>query len=149
MDEWLHATENYELVNVCSSSICPWTTWPPFRRQYFQMHFHEWGVLYFDQNFTKVCSQWSNWQYPSIGLDNGLAPNRRQAIIWTNADLIHWRIYATLGEDELMACYCWDPWLIEAERLVYVSVTYAIIGSDNGMWPGRHQAIIWFSAGIL
>ena len=27
--------------------------------------------------------------------------NRRQAIIWTNADSIHWRIYAALGEDEL------------------------------------------------
>ena len=24
-----------------------------------------------------------------------------QAIIWTNADLIHWRIYAALGGDEL------------------------------------------------
>ena len=42
-----------------------------------------------------------NWQNPSIGLDNGLAPNRRQAIIWTNADPIHWRIYAALGGDEL------------------------------------------------
>ena len=33
----------------------------------------------------------------SIGLDKGLAlaSNRRQAIIWTNADPIHWRIYAT------------------------------------------------------
>ena len=30
--------------------------------------------------------------------NNGLAPNRRQAIIWTNADLIHWRIYAALGD---------------------------------------------------
>ena len=28
-------------------------------------------------------------------------PNRRQAIIWTNAHPIHWRIYAALGEDEL------------------------------------------------
>ena len=28
--------------------------------------------------------------------DNGLAPIRRQAIIWTNADPIHWRIYAAL-----------------------------------------------------
>ena len=26
----------------------------------------------------------SNWQYVSIGSDNGLAANRRQAIIWTN-----------------------------------------------------------------
>ena len=34
---------------------------------------------------------------PCTGLDNGLAPNRRQAVIWTNADPIHWRIYAALG----------------------------------------------------
>ena len=34
--------------------------------------------------FTEVCSQGSNWQYPSIGSVNGLAPSRRQAIIWTN-----------------------------------------------------------------
>ena len=25
----------------------------------------------------------------------------RLAIIWTNADTIHWRIYATLGGDDL------------------------------------------------
>ena len=37
----------------------------------------------------------------SIGLDNGLTLNRQQAIIWTNADPIHWRIYASLGGDEL------------------------------------------------
>ena len=27
-----------------------------------------------------------------IGSDNGLAPNRRQAIIWTNDGLVYWRI---------------------------------------------------------
>ena len=37
------------------------------------------------------------WWLPSIGLDNGLVPNKRQAIMWTNADPIHWRIYAALG----------------------------------------------------
>ena len=36
------------------------------------------------------------WLKIYIGLDNGLAPNRRWAIIWTNADPIHWRIYAAL-----------------------------------------------------
>ena len=36
----------------------------------------------------------------SIGLPHGLAPNRRQANIWTNGDPIHWRIYAALGGDE-------------------------------------------------
>ena len=34
-------------------------------------------------------------------IDSGLAAKRRQAIIWTNADLNHWHIYAALGEDEL------------------------------------------------
>ena len=65
------------------------------------MHFREWKILYFDYNFTDVCSQGSNWQSSSISLDNGLAPNTWQAIIWTNADPINWRIYATLGGDEL------------------------------------------------
>ena len=55
----------------------------------FQMHFRERKVLYVDLDFIEFCSYGSSWQYPSIGLDNGLTPNRRQAIIWTNADPIH------------------------------------------------------------
>ena len=39
------------------------------------------NLLNFKRNFTEMYSLWSNWQYGSIGLDNGLAPNRRQAII--------------------------------------------------------------------
>ena len=35
-------------------------------------------------------------------LDNGLVPSRRQAIIWTNNEPIHWRIYAALVGEELM-----------------------------------------------
>ena len=35
---------------------------------------------------------------PSI---DGLAPKKRKAIIWTNADPVHLRIYVALGEDEL------------------------------------------------
>ena len=34
-----------------------------------------------------------------------MAPNRWQAIIWTNADPINWRIYATLGGDELIQMF--------------------------------------------
>ena len=33
----------------------------------------------------------------NIGSGNGLAPDRRQAIIWTNVDQVHWRTYAALG----------------------------------------------------
>ena len=47
--------------------------------------------------FPEVCFDGSNWQLPSIGLENGLATNRRQAIIWTNADPILLHIYAALG----------------------------------------------------
>ena len=36
--------------------ISPWTKWMPFPRQHFQMHFHEWKVLYFDLNFIEVSS---------------------------------------------------------------------------------------------
>ena len=43
----------------------------------------------------------SNWQYVSIGSDDGLASSRRQVIIWSIADPVHWRIYAALGGDEL------------------------------------------------
>ena len=41
----------------------------------------------FDWNFAEVCSQGSNLQCSSIGSDNGLAPARRQAIIWSNDGL--------------------------------------------------------------
>ena len=34
----------------------------------------------------KFVRRGSNQQYSSIGSDNGLAPARRQAIIWTNDD---------------------------------------------------------------
>ena len=46
----------------------------------------------------KICSCGSNWQTVRIGSGNGLESIRRQAIIWTNADIIHWRINAALGE---------------------------------------------------
>ena len=32
----------------------PWTKWPPFCRRYFQMHFREWKVFYFDKSSLKV-----------------------------------------------------------------------------------------------
>ena len=36
-----------------------------------------------------------------MGSDNGFSPNRREAIIWTNDGIVHWRIYASLGLNEL------------------------------------------------
>ena len=50
----------------------------------FSNAFFEWKCMNFDWNFTEICSQGSNWQYYSIGSDNGLSLTRRQAIIWTS-----------------------------------------------------------------
>ena len=61
--------------------IIPWTKWLPFRTGEFQMHFNGRNVWYIHSNFNKVCLWWPNWQYVNIGLDDGSAPNRRQAII--------------------------------------------------------------------
>ena len=104
LEHRIHAPQLY--AQRAASLTSPWIKWNmmPFHRQYFHMHFREWKVLYFDKNFTEICSKGFNWQQTSTGLDNGLAPNRRQAIIWTNADPINWCIYAALGGDELTSC---------------------------------------------
>ena len=39
--------------------------------------------------------QESNYQYTSIGSDDGFAP------IWTNVGLVYWRKYASLGLNKL------------------------------------------------
>ena len=44
------------------------------------------------------CSHESLWQSAGIGSGDGLVPNRRQIIIWTNGDPVHGRMYAALGE---------------------------------------------------
>ena len=36
-------------------------------------------------------------KHSSIGSCNGLVPNRQQAITWTNAYPVHWRMYAAFG----------------------------------------------------
>ena len=40
-----------------------------------------------------------------IGVDEGLVSNRRQAITWTNEDLVYSHIYASLVTDELTRKY--------------------------------------------
>ena len=73
----------------------------PFCRRHFQVQFLEWKLLNFKSNFTEICSLGSNWQYGTIGSDNGLAPNRQQVIIWANVGMLYWCIYASLGLNEL------------------------------------------------
>ena len=50
-----------------------------------------------------------------IGSGNGLVPNRQQAIIWTNNDLVHWGLYASIGLSELS---WWSPLIYWYESLI-------------------------------
>ena len=53
--------------------------------------------IFFNEN-DRISIQISLRQQASIDSGNGLAPNRRQAINWTNDDPVHWRVYAALRE---------------------------------------------------
>ena len=72
-----------------------------FDRRPFSNAFPWMKMIEFRFNLHWIFPQDSNWQYASIGSGHGLAPNRRQAITWTNDDPVHWRIYASLGRNEL------------------------------------------------
>ena len=56
------------------------------RRHLHQVYFIEWKWWNSDSNVNEMCFQESIWQYFSIGSGNGLAPNGRQAVTWTNDD---------------------------------------------------------------
>ena len=56
------------------------TEWLSISWRHFQMHFLEWSYINVDYDVTGICSIWFNYQYSSIGSDNGLASARRQAI---------------------------------------------------------------------
>ena len=83
----------------------------------------------FDKKITEVCSWWFNWQQPSISLDNGLSPSRRQAIFWTKTDSIHWRIYALLEGDGLKL-YCKTITLFSVQWIYFMN-TIAILLYKN------------------
>ena len=96
---WFVTTIELHLAEACCQTLCASTTrlslewgilthWcrDNMARLHFQMHFLEWKCMNFDSDFTELSSQGSNWQYLSTSSDNGLAPTRWQAIIWTNAD---------------------------------------------------------------
>ena len=64
------------------------------------MHFLERKQFYFDSSFTEIFPMGPiNKKTLSIGSDN-VAPNSRQAIIWTNDGTRYRRIYAALSLNE-------------------------------------------------
>ena len=65
----------------------------------------------------------------SIGSDNDLVPSGRQANIWTNDGLVWWRMYASLGLNELTLM--WRHSIVKREagpifqptEMVYVTIS--------------------------
>ena len=63
-----------------------------FTNAIFLMKMYEFWLKFHWSLFLRV-----DWQYPGIDSDNVLSPARRQAIIWTNDGLVHWRIYVSMS----------------------------------------------------
>ena len=97
-------------------------------------------------------SLWSNWQYGNIGSDNGLAPNRRQAKLWSVVGMFYWRIYASFGLNALTwyyTQYCSarerrslsSSWALLVKLLSSESDWTFNIGSANGLVPWGNKPL--------
>ena len=79
-------------------------------------------------------------------------PTLVQIMAWCQWWLIYWRIYASLGLNEWNR-FCYKLFvkaLTHWGRATYICISkLTIIGPDNGLSPGRCQAIIWTNIGIL
>ena len=78
--------------------------WPPLWQTTFSSAFPWIKIYKFWIKFHwNMFLRWtSNWQYGGIASDIGLAPKRRQAIIWSNVGMLHWCIYATHGLNDVI-----------------------------------------------
>ena len=65
--------------------------------------------------------------YQVIGLENGLAPNRQQAIIWSNVVMLYWRTYVSLSLNKLNT-YLLEMNLCTHACLLYVCTCIYIYG---------------------
>ena len=68
--------------------------WLPFRRRYIQKYFRELKFVTVNKISRKFASKVPIEKKNILGLNDGVT-SIRQASIWTNADPIDWRIYAT------------------------------------------------------
>ena len=75
-------------------------------------------------------------------------PNRRQAIIWTNAVPINWRKYASLGGDELITqvrpylnqSIALHEFLHDAQKFPFYMSSHLFIMSSNNLVPAASSA---------
>ena len=68
---------------------------------------------------------------PALVQVMALAPTRRQTVIWTNADPVHWRMYAVLGEDHV---YMTAMMAIKSPCWTNGGTSGVILGGSHRMW---------------
>ena len=116
-------------------------THPPLTKWHFTDNISK--CIFMNENFCILI--WISLRFVPKGLiDNNSA--LIQVMVWWQTvdkplpDPVHWRRYAALGGDELTH---WGP-------VMHICVSkLTTIGSDNGLSPGRRQAIIRTNAGIV
>ena len=128
------------------------------------MHFLEWKLLNSNWYLIEICSSWFNWQCVVIGSDNGLAPNRRQAIIWTNDGLVYWRIGVARPQwvntlrprqngrrfaDNTFKRILVNENVIISTKISLKFVPKGLINNIPSLVQTRRQAIIWTDDGYF
>ena len=102
----VNLTHFYQIGSAWSKDWHIWveTKWPSFSRRHFKsilLNENIWISITISLKFVSKGPIDNKSALHSS--DNGLAPNRRQVIIWTNGDLNYWHtyIYASIGIGEL------------------------------------------------
>ena len=91
-------------------------------------------------------------EYSKITVNTMAADGLAPCIASTSADVVltmQHEAVIVFNEEQFQLPTPSQHQLIEAEWRIYASVNWTIIGSDNGLLLGRHQAIISSNAGIL
>ena len=90
--------------------------------------------MFFNSNSLEICSHGFNWQFRS---DNGVAPQRCQAIIWTSDVLVWWCIYASLSHNQL------THWPLGDLNKILDEVNFKLFSVTNGWGISCKIALRW------
>ena len=94
-DQYYGCSWPCSLCHLVINTLRPWQDGRHFCRRHSHMHFLEWKHSNFKWNFIEIRYLGSSWQLTITGSGNGLSPNSRQAIIWTNDGIVYWHICVT------------------------------------------------------
>ena len=136
---WCYQAARFRLNQWWTRFAIPYVvTWPNrmgimFRGTLLSQLLSHWGWDNMADIFQTIISNafsrmktfefWKQWY--CIGSDNGLTPNRRQAIIRTNGELDYWRIYFSLGLNKLFTCPLWTfEWVYVMSSSSYYFLKY-------------------------